>query len=774
MISARPAIPESVSRVVRLLLPGLLSLLVAASPARAETPVPRDSGLAIDRVEVGFQGYYKVGEWTPLWVTLASDEAREVTIVVDAPDPDDNLTSLPGPSVALQPRVPTRVEATFRTGRLSGELQVRVQSSDDRTLAQKRLRPTNAANSEMRPALRLERPLWVTLGSVELSEKSPPAPATETAAAGLDTAREPRVAHFESLQALPADWQAMQSVEMLVFPTAAPASGASPLTSLSEANDALLRTWVERGGHLLLSIGSETAAFQKSSLARWVPIVVEGELAIRQLSTLEGYAGQYAPLKFTGGIKAAKLGPLPLTNVVVKHVSNPQALVASAPYGFGRVTVIAVDIDAPPLANWSALRPVLQKLAGDVERSQKRLSSKSNRQLTHVGVTDLATQLQQTSEDFPAVRRSSYWWVMGLILLYVVVIGPFDYFFVHRVLRRPELTWLTFPVLVGLAVAAAAWEAGRDNNRGLIINHFDVVDIDAATGARRGQAWVSLYSPEHRRFQVAVEAVDQFTSAKTAGATSAERRSSQKTDAAQLAWLASPENVVGGIYRSGAASLGGRSYRFAPFAAGVDNLPVAQWSTKSLSAVWHDEVPPSLVDCRLESFGAGQLRGTVTHHLDAPLEDCLLVVNGWAYIPTTADATLLPNVAWQPTGERNVRQRDLKALLTGEKQSRRNKEATYSNSDILTTTEAYNPLNRNRGQQVHMLSFHEAVGGSEYTGLANEALRDLEMTGLMRLGRGVLIGRRAAPAARVVVDGVEAPAPGAATWIRIVLPVLQK
>jgi hypothetical protein len=225
---------------------------------------------------------------------------------------------------------------------------------------------------------------------------------------------------------------------------------------------------------------------------------------------------------------------------------------------------------------------------------------------------------------------------------------------------------------------------------------------------------------------------------------------------------------VGGIYRSGGGRFEGRGYRTAE--SGVAGLPVPQWSTRSLAAAW-DDSQTALVDCRLETFGVGQLKGTIAHHFGFPLEDCLLVVAGWAYVPTTDNATLAPKVEWRPSGN-TVRQRDLKALLTGERRTRRSKEDDFS-TDILATTEVYNPMGRDRAQIVRMLSFHEAAGGSEYTGLANAALRRLELTEIMQLGRGILIGRLPAASAQFAIDGNPAAPAERATWVRIVLPILQ-
>ena len=234
-----------------------------------------------------------------------------------------------------------------------------------------------------------------------------------------------------------------------------------------------------------------------------------------------------------------------------------------------------------------------------------------------------------------------------------------------------------------------------------------------------------------------------------------------------------PENSVGGMYRSGGTSFGGRAYRFGVESAKVENIPVAHWSTKTLSATWRSESMQPVVDGRLENFGTGQLRGTLTHHFAAPLEDCLIVASGWAYFPTTAGAALQPGTEWVLAGGKGVR--DLRALLTGEKQMRLDKKTgTLSSSEIKTTTEAYDPLGRDLDQLVRMISFYDAAGGSEHTGLAHAALRGLEMTDLMQLGRGVLIGRLKSSTARVLVDGAPVEPADHATWVRLVLPVVQR
>jgi len=117
--------------IVRLLVAGLLFLSVGVAPTRAESPAVQsgsatDGPISIEHVEVGLAGLYKVGEWTPLWVTLRSSVDRQVQMTVSVPDSDDNLTSRVGKVVQLSTGAATRIETRFRTGRLTGELLVEV------------------------------------------------------------------------------------------------------------------------------------------------------------------------------------------------------------------------------------------------------------------------------------------------------------------------------------------------------------------------------------------------------------------------------------------------------------------------------------------------------------------------------------------------------------------------------------------------------------------------------------------------------------------------
>ena len=50
------------------------------------------------------------------------------------------------------------------------------------------------------------------------------------------------------------------------------------------------------------------------------------------------------------------------------------------------------------------------------------------------------------------MRLVPFWLVAGLIVVYILLIGPGDYFFLRKLVGRMEWTWLTFPLVVLLVV----------------------------------------------------------------------------------------------------------------------------------------------------------------------------------------------------------------------------------------------------------------------------------------------------------------------------------
>src|SRR5262249_14843356 len=128
------------------------------------------------------------------------------------------------------------------------------------------------------------------------------------------------------------------------------------------------------------------------------------------------------------------------------------------------------------------------------------------------GVSDLASQLRQALEQFPGVKLVPFGWVAFFIFLYILLIGPGDYFFLKKVVKRMELTWVTFPLIVLTVSLAAYLGAYAVEGKELRANKLDVLGVDRASGpgvagapaTMRGSSFLNLFSPQNYDYDVAV------------------------------------------------------------------------------------------------------------------------------------------------------------------------------------------------------------------------------------------------------------------------------
>src|SRR5579871_5650715 len=307
----------------RISLP-LIVLGFLSAGLRAEPPPDKMLAklleVSIQKVEVGFGGQYKVGDWAPLFVTLEATQPTTVRLVVEATDPDDNITLLPSAEQKLEAEGPQRLQTYFKSGRLTGDLHVRVYSGEH-LLASDRYRPNTAPGSPLRPALMQSVALWATLGKpggfddrpdvAPVQVSNSPGGIGKPVAPTSVPSREIREAPLESALQLPDEWRGYQTLEGLcICCSAAGPDGKLLISQLTDRQDAAIREWVQSGGHLVLSVGKEVPAYQASPFAKWVPVPVEGQTQTRQLNRLERYLGRPAPIfrKFNGTVPVARLG----------------------------------------------------------------------------------------------------------------------------------------------------------------------------------------------------------------------------------------------------------------------------------------------------------------------------------------------------------------------------------------------------------------------------------------------------------------------------------
>lgn len=694
----------------------LLALTILAGPRN----LPAEDR---PRLRIGFDGSYKVGCWTPIDVDFGAGLETPKTCSVIVPDADGNETTAPLEQVA-----DGRFAGEFRSGRLNAAIRVQAGSA-------------SYSYSGAEPVRQSVLFLGV-VGSGELIEAAVGSinQPGEGIDAGSETARVIRFADWSEVPPTGSCWEALDVLFLTEsFPDTAEQSEA-------------LRNWVRRGGHLVLSLGDRTDSYESSPLADWAPARIDGTRTMSELAIIADRVPGAGPLPVRRNIIAARLDP-ENGEVLLSTFEGP--LAARFAYGIGRVTVFALDYQAPPMSEWDGTPQFCLMLASvDVDEepapaTQSRMS----------GVSDLATQMVAGLDWFPAAAKPSYGTVLVAVLCFLLIVGPLDYFLVHRLLKRPRRTWVTFPAAVAVAAVCGIVVARQVHPQRSLANQLDVVDIDVSLSTTHVRSWTTMYSPAPRR-----EAVEFVTAPWIAGDAEA---------VARVSWFGKPETGFRGMYRTGGVDLGNPGYAFSPEYASILNLPIDQWSTKTVRAEWEQQVSLLPVENDLRDDGTGELAGSLTHHLPAPITDWILAYGGYVYFAgrgaAESEVNIAPGVPLEPAEVLPV-PRILSRVLVGGHNIVVDRGDKVGGDTTTPGRRTWDPLDRDPLNLMRMITFHEAAGGREYTGLSNATLARSDLSLLLPLHRAVLLGRISEPAMRRT--GKEDADPvNSSTIIRIILPV---
>lgn len=605
--------------VLASLATALCFLLPGAGEAQSRIP-PR-----IDAVQVGFGSSapvakFKPGFWTPVYIDfIAGSEGNpRGELVVESVDSDDVPNRYTVALPQLERGEQERILAFTKPGNIH-EITVRA-FIDERPIATK---------ESQCAAMMLDQQLLLVVGSGLPGLRAAVSKGgDEENVVGSD--EQPRqLVQVDDVRMLPSRWFGYESADLLILST----GNRDFLTALAGEKSRMdaLAEWVRRGGRIVIAVGrNQDMVSQIEALQTLLPISVEGILQRPRLRSIAKWSGPQHPVLESPPpakvIDIADLKPKPgrETERVLTEQDGPPLIVRGA-YGLGRVTVVAVDLDpGSPFGRWTAsarkdfwtklLQETAPPLPPQVANQPRGFNPYLNQQNY-----DRASQLQMNLEDFEDVPVISFGWVALFILLYILVVGPLDYFFLKKVVKRLELTWVTFPtVVITISVAAyftAYWLKGNDQK----INKVDLVDIDLHTQQVVGNTWFTIFSPRIQHYTIGLEPAAAEWAGPAAGA--------KASDSVVLSWMARPEISYGGTGRSQTPGLFRRAYDYLPDARGLKGVPIQVWSTKSFAASWQAALdrakPPIRADLRRASEKA-PLSGKITSQLPVELEDVVL------------------------------------------------------------------------------------------------------------------------------------------------------
>ena len=508
---------------------------------------------------------------------------------------------------------------------------------------------------------------------------------------------------------IPGRWYGFDAAQTIVIDT----DDRATLDMLGGLRGQSLVEWVKHGGHLVVAVGANWQAVRDSVLGPILPAQPAGQEQVPSLAAIDDFAGSTKPVTPAGTppVMVTKLEAAEERGGKPLSIVGNLPLIVRGPYGFGRVTLIGVGVEQQIFGVWPDRRPLLGTRPGPGHDRPEQAASGMRvgvpGRFYQSGVSDLASQLRIGLEQFPGVKLIPFGWVAFFIFLYILLIGPGDYLFLKKVLKRMELTWITFPTIVLTVSLLAYFAAYRLKGNDLLVNKVDVIDVDQVSGLVRGHTLMSMFSPQNRDYNIGFvpvppnldHDVDPLASHGSAGEPVRPPAGTELL----TTWFSVPEAQFG--------AMGGRNRRFSFAASGyayeptgllerLENVRVPIWSTKAITASWLGPGPSTpLVDTDLRPVGKDRLAGTITNRQSYPLEDALLAFGKQVYLL----GTLAPGatVKVELTGDRNL------ANLLKDR-----------SADYLSNQPANRDRKINRADLLLALMFH----GSESTSRGSEQL----------------------------------------------------
>lgn len=732
------------------------SVIVALSACAA------DAG-EIQELKIGLDGQGKVGCWLPVTVRASGlPPAESVELEVAFPDPRGDLCRETAASGRVSAEGSVELMGYFRSGRLEGSGTVAVVAGNETLCSTavnfgENLVPDEEGVLVQRNlVLRKQNTLaLITIGKVE------GIPELVRNIAGYSGGHELLYNYkLDSVAQLPKHALGLNSVDKLLL--------LDDFSLGQDQSEALIR-WVRDGGELYIGTGGTVSEFLATPVGAWTHAhfeLAEAPIQMGSFSTLEAFVPGASRIETR--LRGRDSWPVAAARsdqsiVLVNSLDGP--IISRQSIGSGIVTLVGVDLNQAPFIDWTSpsLPMFYEVLLFGAKLDSHGLRRSTTSRISQSGVSDLATQLVTTVDASPENGRWSAWSVMAMIIVWLLLIGPLDYLIVTRLLKRPELTWISFPVMIVAGAAVLYVVSGQSES--LQLQQLDVVDISEDDDQQHvtARTWMSISSPETRRSDCAATPVFLNEPAGAVDIT--------------LSWNGRPEDVFGAMYRHSGIGLGQQSYRHhAEQPARLSQVPLLTNGSRALESVWHTVSQEELLSSNLSVSGFGLLNGSFTHNLPEPVRRWIVVYGNRVYRPESADdAVLAPGQVWD-SDSTQVATSDLKGYLNASRIVQTDDGDARNKSGFAKqrSTQVISPYNTRSLDEIYiltMISFYQFAGGAEYAGLSHSQLRQMELSDTIRLNHAVLIGHIDQPASSLSVDGEEVTPASRATLVRLFLPV---
>lgn len=451
----------------------LLVVSLPLTPARAQSQQLQDGFLVVAEPLGG--GIVRPGQWAPLRVRIENrGDATKATLRLD----ERSNTQTDGYERIVELPKGSRRELIllYRPGSSRARRNLVLTAGARRAVAPFALRPALPSDTTVGV-------LGTDLLGLQLLQN-----ADGGSVPGIGTEQDdPRAVHAGLIEpgGLPRHAFAYQGFDQVVWPAADP-------TTLEPDQRAALLDWVALGGHLTLTVTDTASTFSAGPLLDALPLRVTGVTDRSDLAPLAqrwGSGPTVLPLA-TGDLAS---------DAHVRVTTDDHLPVWSQrPHGRGTISVLTVDPRQLGLgtgerraAFW---RDVLQLPAPGGQLPDAWTAG-----YRHDGFpAELPNELRDLLNDIPGVAPLPITWLLAFSTLYLLAIGPVDWWILRRLGKQP-LTWVTFPVTIvvfsSVALVGTTWQKGSQS----VVTIVELIDVLPGGTTWHGRTHIGVFTTANTR-----------------------------------------------------------------------------------------------------------------------------------------------------------------------------------------------------------------------------------------------------------------------------------